>query len=120
MTWIIHFAIPYLQRNVVPFPLWFSVSLSVALVAVLSWRIRRVGWLFSHGVQTVGVITNLRIAKDRGRLAFVFDCNGRRVYAWMPIHKTKAVMALVPGDQVDVLYDEAKPSRAIVRKLFES
>lgn len=120
ITWIIHFAIPLLQRSVVPFPLWFSVSVSAALVAVLVWRIRRVSRLFARGARAGGVITRVLIAKDRGRLEFVFEHNGRRVYAWMPVHKTRVVLALTPGDPVDVLFDEAKPNRAIVRKLYEA
>lgn len=38
----------------------------------------------------------------------------------MPVHKTRVVLALTPGDQVDLLFDEAKPNRAIVRKLYEA
>ncbi len=119
ITWIIHFAIPRLQRSVVPFPLWFSASLSVALVAVLLWRIRRVSRLFSRGARAVGVITRVLIAKDRGRLEFAFDVDGARVWAWMPVHKTKAVLSLSPGDPVEVLFDSARPRSAVVRHLFE-
>lgn len=66
----------------------------------------------------VGVITALLIAKDRGRLEFEFEVEGKRVVSWMPIHKTKSVLSLSPGDRVDLLFDETKPTRAIVKALY--
>lgn len=118
ITWIIHFGFPYLHRGAVPFPLGFPIGVSVTLTALLLWRINRVGWFFARGVAAVGVITDLLIAKDRGRLEFEFEVRGKRVRSWMPIHKTRAVMRLSPGDRVELLYDENEPARAIVRCLF--
>lgn len=118
ITWGIHFGFPLTQRGAAPLPLWIPVVASVALVAVLVWRIRRVNWFFSNGVAVVGVITDLFIAKDRGRLEFEFEVEGKRVASWMPIHKTKSVLSLSPGEPVDLLFDETKPTSAIVKGLY--
>ena len=118
ITWVIHFGFPFVQRGGAALPVWLPTVASVALVAVLLWRIRRVSWFFSSGRPAVGVITDLRIVKDRGRLEFEFLVEGRRVVSWMPIHKTKAVMSLSPGDRVDLLFDKGKPTRAIVKGLY--
>ncbi len=48
-----------------------------------------------------------------------FEADGRRVRSWMPVHKTKAVLAMRPGRKVGVLYDASAPRRAIVQALFE-
>lgn len=119
IVWAIQVGFPYLRRDSAALPLWFPLVASVALVAVLLWRIGRVGWLFSHGASAVGVITDLAIAKDRGLLKFHFDTGGTRVRAWMPIHRTRAVLSLSPGDRVEVLFDGNRPKRAIVRSLYE-
>lgn len=74
--------------------------------------------VFSNGTPAVGVITDLLIAKDRGRLEFEFEVEGRRVRSWIPIHKTKSVLSLSPGDRVDLLFDESKPTRAIIKGLY--
>lgn len=118
ITWAIHFGFPSIQRGAAPLPLWFPAVASIALVAVLVWRILRINWFFSNGVPVVGVITDLLIAKDRGRLEFEFEVEGKRVVSWMPIHKTKSVLSLSPGDRVDLLFDETKPTRAIVKALY--
>ena len=118
ITWAIHSGFPFLQRGAAPLPFWLPAVASVALVTVLVWRVRRVNWFFSNGTPAVGVITDLLIAKDRGRLEFEFEVEGRRVRSWMPIHKTKSVLSLSPGDRVDLLFDESKPTRAIVKRLY--
>lgn len=122
ITWVIHFGFPYLQRGAaaspLAFPLTLPVGVSVALIAVLLWRIKRVADLFARGVAVSGTVTDLMIAKDRGRLVFEFEAPGTRVRAWMPIHKTRDVLSLARGDRVDVLYDAKKPRRAIVKSLF--
>lgn len=118
IAWAIHFGFPLIQRGPAPLPLWLPAVASVALVAVLVWRIRRVNWLFTNGMPVVGVITDLLIARDRGRLEFEFEVEGKRVISWMPIHRTKSVLSLSPGDRVDLLFDETKPTRAIVKALY--
>ena len=122
ITWVIHFGFPYLQRGAaaspLAFPLTLPVGVSVALIAVLLWRIKRVADLFARGVAVSGTVTDLMIAKDRGRLVFEFEALGTRVRTWMPIHKTRDVLSLARGDRVDVLYDAKKPRRAIVKSLF--
>ena len=118
MTWIIHCSFPYLNRGTGPVPLWFPVGGTVICIVVLLWRIGRIHWFFAHGNSAVAVITDLRIVKDRGRLEFAFEVTGSRVRTWMPIHKTRAVLSLSPGDRVDVLFDSSKPTRAIVKCLY--
>ncbi|WP_374336788.1 hypothetical protein [Methyloversatilis sp.] len=118
VVWIIHWGFPYLQRGAVPLPLALPAGVSVALLAVLFWRIKRVADLFAHGVAVSGTITDLRIARDRGRLEFEFEAGGTRLRSWMPVHKTRSLLSLARGDRVEVLHDRCRPRRAIVRTLF--
>lgn len=118
ITWVIHFGFPYLHRGAAALPFVLPVGVSVALIALLLWRIKRVADLFARGVAVSGTITDLLIAKDRGRLAFEFEAPGAQVRTWMPIHKTRDVLSLARGDRVDVLYDVNMPRRAIVKCLF--
>lgn len=118
VTWAIHGGFPLLNQGAGPLPLWFPVGGTVICTAMLLGRIGRMHRFFTHGKLTEGVITDLRIVKDRGRLEFVFEFEGVHVRAWMPVHKSKEVQALAPGDRVELLFDENKPARAIVKNLF--
>ena len=118
VTWAIHWGFPFLSRGSGPLPIWFPICATVICTTMLLWRISRMHWFFTHGKVTEGVITDVRIVKDRGRLEFAFEFEGVLVRAWMPVHKSKEVQAFAPGDQVELLFDENNPTRAIVKKLF--
>lgn len=90
----------------------------VALIIWLAWRISRIAKLFAYGKLTVGKVTDLRIAKDRGRLEFEFEYHGKSISTWSPIHKTKPVLSLTPGTAIEVLFDTSCPTRAIVKDLY--
>lgn len=118
IIWVIHFWFPYLRQTALPLSLFFPITISVALIIWLLWRVSRVAKLFAHGQLAVGKVTHLRIAKDRGRLEFEFEYQGKPISAWTPIHKTKAVLSLTPGTVVEVLFDTSRPTRAIVKHLY--
>lgn len=118
IIWAIYFVFPHLQKSALPPSLWFPASVSAALIIWLVWRIRRVARLFTHGQLATGQVTSLLLAKDRGRIEFAFEYQGKRVSTWMPIHQTKAVLSLAPGATVEVLFDKDHPARAIVKHLY--
>lgn len=118
IIWVIHFVFPHLQQSAPPLSLWFPASIAAALIIWLVWRISRVAKLFALGQLATGQVTDLNLAKDRGRLEFAFEYQGKRVSTWMPIHQTKAVLSLTPGTTVEVLFDKNHPTRAIVKHLY--
>ena len=118
IIWAIHFGFPYLHPTALPLPIWFPAAISAGLITWLVWRIGRVARLFAHGQLTSGQVAHLSIAKDRGRLEFAFEYQGKRICTWTPIHKTKTVLALAPGAIVEVLFDTNHPTRAIVKHLY--
>lgn len=118
INWLVHFGFPYLRPTESPLSFWFPVSIPVVLVILLGWRISRIARLFAHGQLAVGFVTRLNIARDRGRLEFMFEYQGKPISTWTPIDKTKAVLLLVPGTVVDVLFDPSYPTRAIVKDLY--
>ncbi|WP_341644078.1 hypothetical protein [Thauera sp. SDU_THAU2] len=118
IIWAVHFIFPLIRQIKVPLPILLPVCISVTLFVCLAWRFARIAQLFSHGQLTVGQITGLSIVKDRGRLEFVFEYQGKVVSAWMPIHKNKAVLSLTCGANVEVLFDACTPTKAIIKHLY--
>ena len=119
IIWVIHYAFPYLRPGAVNVPSWLPVLISSAFALTLADRISHIARLFEHGLSARAVVTNLRIERDRGRLEFVFEYDGRRFASWMPVHKTEQVMTLIPGTAIEVLFNREKPEQAIVKSLFE-
>lgn len=117
IVWGMHLAFPYL-RNGGTSPLALAAALSALALAVLARRIARVKALFVSGLRANGVVTGLRIVRDRGRLEYEFPVQGSIVTSWCPVHKTKQVLALSVGDGVEILYDGRDPRKSIVRDLF--
>ena len=121
MFWSIHFLFPHIQPGVNDPPsIAIAVSATLLCTGVLLWRFHRVARLFKLGRTAPGTITRLSIARERGRLEFAFEYEGEMIFSWTPIHKHKAVLALQPGDSVEVLFDPGKPTTAIVKHLYTS
>lgn len=118
IIWAIFIGFHYLKPNAVPLSPWLPTTASIAVGAILIWRMSRIRRLFEWGSVADGVVTDLLIAKDRGRLEFAYEVDGKQIVSWMPIHKTKAVLELYRGKKIKVLYDRSAPRCAIVQDLF--
>lgn len=120
VIWAIHFASAYVTWIPAGAPVLLPTAITLGLAAALAWRLWRVARLCARGRTAPGEITGLQIVKDRGRLKFVFEHQGQPVESWTPVHKSKAVLALQPGQEVEVLFDPDRPGRAIVKHLYQS
>ncbi len=123
LCWMVSFGVPYAHtfRSAQPYeplPFSFPIAVTAILAGVLFWRINRIRSLFQRGHATKGIITGIWIAKDRGRLEYAYEFNGRQWHAWSPVHKNQTVLSLVENQTVDVLVDVARPARAIVRDIY--
>ena len=97
-----------------------AVAAPISLVAAgfLLWRIGRIHRLFRKGVPAKGGVTHVQFSRDRARVEFVSELKGQRFGSWMPLHQSREVLALRVSQAIEVLVDEAEPSRAIIRHMF--
>lgn len=113
--------LPFFRRNTQFGPIEvFSVALPLSLLAggFLCWRVARIHWFFARGLRLPARILDLRIVRDRGRLEFAYNLNGRTFCAWTPVHKNRQVLKLRPNQEVEVLVDPDRPTKAIVYHLY--
>ena len=116
---LLYFGLPLVRGGVDPQSrLWFCTAMALLCALGLWSRVARINRFFRLGTRVEGVITNLRIVKDRGRLEFQFVANGSQTAAWSPVHRTKRVLSMRPGQPVIILFDERNPKKAIVLDLF--
>lgn len=119
--WGIHIAFPYLRPGTQSSPpIILPIVATVGLAILLLWRIRRISNLFAAGRTAVAQVLLLSISRDRGRVEFAFEHQGQLVRSWSPVHKCKPVLALKQGDVVEVLFDPARPTHAIIKHLYEA
>ena len=95
-----------------------GLPLSLVAAAFFLWRLHRIHYLFTRGEQVRGYITDIRLARDRGRVEFMFERSGQSYESWTPVHQNRAVLALRIGQEVDLLVDSARPTKAIIRHLY--
>ena len=119
--WLIGLVFPLLRQGAgFDQQAMLTVALPVSLVAggFLIWRIVRIYRLFRLGMPVTGCITRVQLARDRARVEFLYELRGDTLGAWMPLHQSREVLALTPGQEVELLVDPGNPRLAIIRHLF--
>ncbi len=120
IVWAIFMALPilkYQDQDAFSFFVPFAAIVSLALGGLLLWRVKRIIYLFEHGIEVPGQVAWLQIVRDRGRLEFQYEFNGELIQAWVPVHKSKRVMSFTVGQAVRVLLHPIT-STAIVKDLY--
>ena len=119
--WLIGFAFAYIRTGArfgrVEM-LTIALPLSLIAAGFFLWRVRRIQVLFRRGTAVRGHITRIRLARDRGRVEFLYELGGRRFESWMPVHQSREVLALRESQEVELLVDTVCPQRAVIRHLF--
>lgn len=99
----------------------FLTTLAVSFAAVLIWRLARVLRLFRSGRVTTATIISV-VVSLRGPVTFdfAFEDGGHHIRARMHVVGWKTVQSLKQGDPAEVLYDPARPRRAIIARFFQA
>ncbi|WP_084677133.1 DUF3592 domain-containing protein [Massilia niastensis] len=120
LVWEAYFCYPLLRPSLADDPDFALLAIisTLALQGVLVWRLLRVLLLFARGVEVPARITSISLAKDRGRVEYSFQLGGSVASSWSPVHKTARVLALEPGQSVEVLVNPRNPRQAILKALY--
>jgi hypothetical protein len=102
--------------------LWeLPVILTLLLCAVLLWRMRRASRLFRFGRVATARITWVSVAmKGPITYNFKFELEGQWVRAHMNVVGWKRKPVFKQRVEVEVLYDPARPTRAIIPYFFQA
>lgn len=120
-AWIIGYVFPFVRRGAQfgAFEmLTVALPLSLVTAGFFLWRLQRIHYLFARGEQVRGYITDIRLARDRARVEFMYERSGHSYVSWTPVHQNRDVLALRIGQEVDLLVDSARPTKAIIRHLY--
>ena len=121
LVWVIGAVFPYMRKGAKfdeAFMLGFALPVSACCFALAVWRVWRIYNLFDSGQSVNGRLTDVVLWRDRGRIKFKFEFDGREFRSSMLVHQTDAVLKLQPEQDVDLLVHPAHPRTAIIKQLF--
>jgi hypothetical protein len=101
-----------------PFFRYAAPAVTAVALPLLVVRVRRFARLFRDGVEVSGRVTACAFERDRGRVEFTFEHDGKSYAGGAALHRTARTAALAPGQELVVLFDPAAPESALLRDLY--
>ena len=95
-----------------------AVAVTVLLLPLLAYRIHMFMSAFESGQLYRGRITGVEFFRNRGRVSFTYEVNGKEISVVSPVMKNDRSKALSVGQEVDVVVHPVNPSRAFVLDLY--
>jgi hypothetical protein len=101
-------------------PFFLHAGLVTTLIGILLfvWRLHFFRTLYRHGVQVAGCITSVSFHRDRGRIEYIYLCEGRTYSSCAAVMKTARTRGLAPETAVTLLIDQSNPQRSLIFDLY--
>lgn len=115
--YIFMFIFQDIDVSLVPLPVLF-VAISIIAVAIIGWRVHTFNTIFSDGIETTAVISNVSFFRDRGRIEYAFTYQGQKFASGNAVHKVRLTQMMRVGQQVIMVVDRNNPKRAYIRDLY--
>jgi hypothetical protein len=99
----------------------FLVIAFVATVlgaVLLYWRVGTVRRVFERGVMAEGTIVGIWFTKDRGRVSYRYNFQGKEYTSGKGIMKNSKTASLDKGMTVSLIVDPENPQRAYISDLY--
>lgn len=109
---------PIIKPEARPIFLGLAFLATIISLGVLALRIRLFFRVFRDGKQVHGKILQVEIRRDHGRVEYTYIYNHKEYFSRAEVHRNAETKALKNGDQVLLLVDPNKPSRAFIRDLY--
>ena len=95
---------------------------AAALTILLGWlvarRVSSIRRVITSGPEVNGHILSVGFVKDRGRVEYEYEFQGKTYVAGNAIMKNKQTEQIQTGDEVNLIVDPEKPSRAFLAFLY--
>ena len=96
--------------------------IAVVVTTIFGWlTLKRIGdikRIISSGPEVNGCVQSISFIKDRGRVEYEYEYNGQSHHAGNAIWKNRETIKIQEGDEVVLIIDPEKPSRAFIASLY--
>jgi hypothetical protein len=99
--------------------LYIGVGTTIIGLLILGWRYIAFSRLVAKGFQVNGAIHKLWYFRDRVRLTCTYTVQGQKYQSSQSLRLCRRVLALKPGDRIQLWVDKEKPGSFVVQRLFE-
>ena len=100
----------------------FLLGLAVVITPLFGWlafrRIAAIRRVVENGPACVGTVTLVWFMKDRGRVEYEYQFEGKTYQAGNAIMKNRETDTIRQGDRVELIVDPSRPSRAFLASLY--
>ena len=93
-------------------------SLAIIFIALGIWRLFVLKSYFKNSISIEGVIVKIWFTKDRGRVTFAYDIEGKTYINGSAIMKTKMTEVFEKGLKVNLLVKSDKHNKSIIEELY--
>lgn len=109
---------PVIPAWMVPHVLVFSLLAALLGSLFLAWRVWLIKKIFQNGSVVSGRITFVSLKRDRGRLDYTYNFEGKVYESGVSIHRNAQTKELRAGEKIILLVDQNNPKRAFMRDLY--
>ena len=101
--------------------LYYCIFGGIGLIGLLCFisRINIIKGYFNSGIKVKGIISELMYWRDRGKITFIYNIEGKEYQKTIAIHTTKMTASLGKNDEIIALVRTDNHSKAIIKDIFE-
>lgn len=98
--------------------LWMSIASIVICFPLLFFRIKSIQNHFKNGLEVIGEIVFVELWKDRGRVEYEYEIDGKKYRSGNALHRNKFVNSLKKGQKINVIVSKENFKKALIKDMY--
>lgn len=74
-----------------------AIIAAVVFIPLLLWRMNQMQDHFENGIEVVGKIVYLKLWKDRGKIRYTYEVDGKQYISGQGVHRNRLINSLSQG-----------------------
>jgi hypothetical protein len=101
-------------------PLFMKIAIvaTVVLLPLVAYRVWSFASIFRRGNVVTGRIDDVSFTGDRGTVSYIYTYEGKEYFDLRSIMKNATTSSYQKGQEIEVIVDSVKPSRAVIVELY--